>query len=262
MPLSSSARTVGHAVAEAFTPAFVFPEGHEEHKPQLAPNLGATQDIGELLKGSREMPSVLAIAYDTTPSTKAYRDPIEEGRKKARERFAKDRRGVGIYVLEQLVGLPLGNTGFKRAADSFAAPAVDCYGSPLGNGLHQKLDAIEHFLRSAAKLGNPAHSVVFVPALDWEVNCEKPEVIKSAAARTEALAKKVGKRFFVQPVAVGDHAVLGVAELFAFQRPVLRLEEVDYQRFYDWLVEVSQRASMVSHDFEPPDAEFLKPVKK
>lgn len=209
------------------------------------------------------MPSILAIADDNTPSTRPYRKVGNAGRQKAHDCFARDNSSaaVSIYVIEQMCGFPLGNTGFIRADKAFTQSIPEGDGSPLGNALHQQTDAIEHFIRSAAKLGSPVHAVVFAPARDWQVNCEPSAVIESAAQRVKALAQKVGKKLFVQPVVVGDHANVAVAELFAFQRAAPRLEEVDLGKFLLWLCELSRRASVRGDEFTPPNTDFLRPAK-
>ncbi len=264
MALSSSKRqatTTKVPAAEPFRHLFDVAPEHEHLAKALAPNVGATQDVSELLGGRRGRTSLLVSAVDNTPSSLGVRPLQQEGRAKARRQGAAGNEPCSVYVLEQMCGFPMGNGGWRRADKAFQDPVPEGNGSPLGNALHQALDATEHFLRSATGLGAPVHAVVFAPALDWLTNCEPADLIASAAKRTEALAAKVGKRFFVQPVVVGADADLDAAKLFAFQRQPLALQEIDYAKFYLWLVQVSQQASGRGGDFIPPQTDFLKPLK-
>lgn len=145
MPLQRSSRAEpAPAAGKQFTPVIELPAGCEDYRPTLAPNVGATQDVAALLKGSRDTPSVVAVATDNTPSTLPYRKARDQARKKAHQALSTGKHFSAVYVLEQPCGLPLGNAGFCRADEAFTAPVPEGNGSPLGNAQHQLLDAVEH----------------------------------------------------------------------------------------------------------------------
>lgn len=104
--------------------------------------------------------------------------------------------------------------------------------TPMGEAVNMALDLLEHRKEEYKDRGVDYYQPWLVLMTDGEPNGDKSELLR-AINRTVDLVKN--KKLTVFPIGIGVYADMNVLSQFSPKRPPLKLQELKFREFFEWL---------------------------